>query len=440
MPELLLIQPSQYSGSDGRLIRQSRIYLPGLAFPLLAACAPGNWNVRIILEVVEDIDYDTPCDLVGIGAMGHAIFRAIDIAKEFRKRGKKVFMGGYMASLMPEFVEEWVDSVVIGDGEISFPRLLADFEKGDLQKIYNNPMTDLAGLPIPRYELFPMKKIGYMLPVQAGRGCPHSCSFCSIACIYKGRYLSRPIDEVMRDIREVKRLGFKRFYLLDDNIVSRPDYLEELAGRIRELHMEWASQCSITLGKNEKLLNLVAASGCRILSFGIESISQEGLDKLNKSWVKVDENAALLHKIRKAGIMPATEMILGTDGDTEELIRKTYDFITHSEVPAPKFYILTPMPGTPFFDQMKKENRLLHENYLLYTGVNCVHRPEKISPEKLDEMYWWLYKKVYSYQNIFKRVVLQKSFLEQPLLSLFMLAANLNYRRFIMRGDAPNIF
>lgn len=129
MPKLLLIQPTQYGSKTGIPCKQKQIYLPGLGLPLLASYVPKHWNVEILIEVVDDIDFNSDCDIVGIGAMGHAVFRAIDIAKEFRKRGKKVFMGGYMVSILPDFVKEYCDSVVIGDGEISLPMLLNDFEK-----------------------------------------------------------------------------------------------------------------------------------------------------------------------------------------------------------------------------------------------------------------------------------------------------------------------
>ena len=129
MPKVILIQPTQYGTKTARPLKQRRIYLPGLALPLLAAYTPAHWEVKIIIEVVDEIDFDEPADVVGIGAMGHAVFRAMDIADEFRKRGRKVFMGGYMVSILPDFVKDHCDSIVIGDGEISYPQLLNDYEK-----------------------------------------------------------------------------------------------------------------------------------------------------------------------------------------------------------------------------------------------------------------------------------------------------------------------
>jgi radical SAM superfamily enzyme YgiQ (UPF0313 family) len=442
MPKLLLIQPTQYQQDGTILCKQDKIYLPGLVFPLLAAMAPDNWDIKIALEVVDDIDFDEDVDLVGIGTMGHAIFRGLEIAAEFQKRGKIVFFGGYMTSMVPEKVlDAGVDSVVIGDAEISFPKLLNDYEtKGKLDKIYDYPVDNLENLPLPRYEMLTEKPIGTMLPVQAGRGCPHLCSFCSIACVYKGRYLVRPVDDVMRDIYRVKQLGFNSFYLLDDNIVGNPKFLEELVKRIKPLKMTWSSQCSLNLAKNSRLLKLVAESGCEILSFGIESITQGGLDKLNKKWVKVSEHEELIAKIEEAGIMVSTEMMVGIDSDTTESIIATFDFIERTKISIPRFYILTPMPGSDLFKEYKKDGRLLHEDFIKYDGTQCVHIPEQISPEKLTEMYWWINKKVFSLPSILKRTIFKKAALKRPKVHLFALAVNLHYRHYIQRGITPNIF
>jgi radical SAM superfamily enzyme YgiQ (UPF0313 family) len=439
MPKVLLIQSSQYS-SNGDIVKQEKLYLPGLVFSLLAAMVPENWEVEIKLEVIEEINFDTDADIIGIGAMGHAIYRAFDLAGEFKKREKIVFFGGYMASMIPEMALEFVDSVVIGDAEISFPMLLRDFEKsGRLQRIYDNPIEDLNYLPLPRYEFLAEKKIGDMLPVQAGRGCNHTCSFCSIACLYKGRHLVRPVDEVIRDIEKIKSLGYKKFYLIDDNIVSNPAYLEELCKKILPLNMKWSSQCTMNLARNDSLLRLVARAGCEILSLGLESISQEGLDKLNKKWLRVDDHEKLMAAFNKAGIMISAEMIIGTDGDTTESLKATYAFIKKCKIPLLRIYYLTPVPSTQLFSELKTAGRLIHENFNQYTASQCVHYPEKMSPEQLTEMYHWLNEKIFSMRGIISRTLLNKQILKHPLNYIFAFAINLHYRSYVRRGETPLI-
>jgi radical SAM superfamily enzyme YgiQ (UPF0313 family) len=440
MPKIVLIQPTQY-GADQKLCKQKKIHLPGLVFPLLAAMTPSHWEVEVKIEVVDEIDFETDADLVGIGTMGYAIYRGIEIAKEFRKRGKVVVMGGYMASLVAERALEYVDSVIVGDAEIAYPLMLKDFEqKGSLQRMYHYPIDTLDGLPLPRYELLLEKPIGNMLPVQAGRGCTQSCSFCSIVSLYNGNYFTRPVNEVIRDIQRVKELGFSRFYLLDDNIVSNPKYLKALCKEIEPLKMTWASQCSLQLARNPDLLASVRRAGGNLLSFGIESITQEGLNSLDKSWLKVDEHQKLIKTISDAGIMVSSEMMLGTDSDTEESIHATYDFIQQSRIPIPRFYILTPVPGSSLYDRYKSENRLLTDNLKEFDGSQCVHLPAKISPEKVEELYWWIYRKVFSWRSIIRRVILNPAAIKSPALYLFALVVNLHYRRYIRKRVPPNIF
>ena len=440
MPKILFIQPTQYDAAN-KLCKQKRIYLPGLVFPLLAAMTPPHWEVELKLEVVDDIDFESDADIVGIGTMGYAIYRGIEIAKEFRKRGKTVVMGGYMASMVVERALEFADSVVVGDAENSYLQMLSDFEnKGKLKAVYDDPVSHLDGLPLPKYHLLTEKKLGDMLPVQAGRGCPMTCSFCSIACLYEGKYMTRPVDEVIRDIKEVKRLGFKKFYLLDDNLVSNPKYLMELCEKIKPLNMTWASQCSLHLAKKPELLKAVREAGCNLLSFGIESITQEGLDKLGKSWLKVDEHSKHIQSLTKAGIMVSSEMIIGTDSDTAQSIRATYDFIMENRIPIPRFYILTPIPGSELYDVYKKEGRLITEDLEKFDGAQCVHIPEKISPEETTELFWWLYKKVFTVKNILKRTLFHPSFLKAPSLYLFAFIINLHYRKYVKKKVPPNIF
>lgn len=439
MPKILFIQPTQYA-EDGKLCKQSKINLPGLAFPLLAAYTPPHWQVELAIEVVDDIDYSTDADLVAIGTMGHATFRGIEIATEFRKRGKKVVMGGYMASIAVDEAIKHVDSVVVGDAEISYPMMLKDFEAGNLKPIYDFPIKELKNLPIPRYDLLTSKKIGAMLPVQAGRGCTFTCSFCSIACLYEGKYHFRPVEEVVRDIKEVKRLGFNRFYLIDDNIVSNPKYLKALCDEIKPLKMHWASQCAIHLAKNPELLKAVVDSGCDLMSFGVESISQESITSLDKPWLKANEHASNIKILMRSGITVSTEMIVGTDFDTEESIRQTFDFVNDLKIPIPRFYILTPIPGTDLFKKYKSEGRLLTEDLKMFDGASCVHVPKNIDPEKLTEMYWWLNKKVFSLSSILNRTLLNRFLWRNPAMLLFSIGINFHYRWYVKRGVTPNIF
>ncbi|WP_312699728.1 B12-binding domain-containing radical SAM protein [Sedimentibacter sp.] len=440
MKKILLIQPSPYDQNQ-KPIKKSRLYFVGLAMPLLAAMMPDDWESEIILEILEDIPWDTDADIVGISSMGHGVIRSIDVAKKFKELGKTVILGGYMVSIMAEEALKYCDAVVIGDAEFVWEELLKDYENGTMKKIYEkNLEKGFFSTPLPRFDLIVNKKIGDFLPVQAGRGCPNVCSFCSVACLYKGHYIKKPLAEVVRDIKQIKELGFKKFLLLDDNIFSDREYLHELLDEIKRLDMEWMSQCDIKIGKEDRLLEQLAESGCTTLSFGLESISRESLVGMNKGWADPAKYPELIRNIQRHGIDVSTEMVVGGEGDTLESIRMTKDFIEENKISVPRFYILTPIPGTKFFKDIVAQGRLINDNIYSFDGTEAVHKPKNMTPEELTAAYWELYESLFTYKSIVKRNIIRKEFLKKPGKYLFYCVVNLFYRYQIKRRITPNIF
>ncbi|MBR6626669.1 MAG: B12-binding domain-containing radical SAM protein [Lachnospiraceae bacterium] len=435
--KILLIQPTPYD-QHGNLVKKNRLYFVGLALPLLAALTPQEYEVELCYETIEDVPFDTDADLVGISSMGHAVMRTIDIAKKFRELGKTVVLGGYMVSLMPEEAQKYGDAVMIGDAEETWAEMLNDYSNGELKKVYHKKLKELK-TPLPRYELLLDKKIGNFLPVQAGRGCPKTCSFCSVYCLYRGQYLKRSIPEVIRDIKRVKELGFKQFLLLDDNIFSNRDYAIELCAEIKKLKMKWMTQCSIDIAGDEELLDIISSSGCYVLSFGLESISEESLRSMNKSWAKPEKYAEQIRIIHKHGIDISTEMVVGADGDTLESIKSTARFISENHIAVPRFYILTPIPGTKFFDEMQEQNRIYNTDIYSYNSCEAVHIPKNMTPEELTQAYWELYNEVYTIKSIVKRTLFTRTFLKRPISAVFYFFVNLFYRKQIKAGIVPNI-
>jgi radical SAM superfamily enzyme YgiQ (UPF0313 family) len=422
-------------------IKKNRLYFVGLAMPLLAAMMPEHYETEIILEILEDIPFDTDADLIGISSMGHGVLRSIDIAQEFRKRGKTVILGGYMASIMAEEATKYCDAVVVGDAELVWKQLLIDFENDCLKKIYEKNLDKgMFSTPLPRFDLIINKNIGDFLPVQAGRGCPNTCSFCSVACLYKGKYIKKPLDEVVRDIKQVKDLGFKKFLLLDDNIFSDRDYLGKLLKEIKNINMEWMSQCDIRIGKENELLKVLADSGCTTLSFGLESISKESLTAMNKGWATPSNYPELIANIQSYGIDVSTEMVVGGEGDTLESIKLTKNFIEDNKISVPRFYILTPIPGTKFFEDIQQSGRLINENIYSFDGTEAVYKPKNMTPDELTNAYWDLYESLFTLKSIIKRNILRNEFLKNPSKYLFYCIVNLYYRYQIKRKITPNIF
>ena len=440
MKKLLLIQPSPYE-KDGKVIKKKKLYFTGLALPLLAALTPDDWETELIYEVIEDVPFDTDADLIGVSTMGHGVIRSIDIAKEYRRRGKTVILGGYMASIMPEEAVKYCDSLIIGDAELVWQQMLSDFENGKLKKTYEKPLEgNWYSTPSPRFDLLEGKNLGDFLPVQAGRGCPNSCSFCSVSCLYRGRYVKRPLPEVIRDIEQIKSLGYKKILLLDDNIFSDRRYLDSLLDTLIKLDISWMSQCEITIGKDDELLEKLQKSGCTTLSFGLESISRESLISMDKGWAVPAEYDSLIQNIRNHGIDVSTEMVVGGEGDTLESIRMTKDFIERNKISVPRFYILTPFPGTRFFDQIKEEGRLVNNDIYSYDGTSAVYRPKNMTPDELTQAYWELYSELFTIKSIIKRNIFRKEMLKTPARCIFNMGVNLYYRDQIKRSITPNIF
>lgn len=437
--KILLIQPTPYA-PDGTLIKKKRLYFVGLSLPLLAALTPDTFRIELCYETIEEAPLETDAQIVGISSMGHGVHRTIDLAKHYKSQGKTVVLGGYMVSLMPDEALKYCDAVFIGDSEETWPQFLKDYLAGTLKPKYQQKLDDHNYHPPgPRYDLLKGKAIGNFLPVQAGRGCVNTCSFCSIACLYEGTYHKRPIKEVLNDILAVKAQGFSQFLLLDDNLFSDRDYSLALCQAIKPLKMRWMTQCEITIGSDPELLNAMYASGCFALSFGLESITQESLDTLEKPWAQVAKYDTWLRTIRDHGITLSTEMVIGADGDTLKSIQNTAKAVAKWKIAVPRFYILTPIPGTLFFKQMATSDRLYNTNIYDYTGDKAVHLPKHMSPEDLTSAYWRLYKEVYSIKNILARTLLTSHAYKYPLRTLFYLYINFYYRHHIHRGITPNI-
>lgn len=433
--KLLFIQPSCYD-DNGVVIKKRTLHFVGLAFPLLAALTPADWKVEVCIELIEDVPFDTDADVIGIGGMGQSTRRGIDIAKAFKRRGKTVIMGGPMVTIAPHLAAPYCDSIVLGSAETVWHEVLEDLKRRRLQPTYHRDIESLS-TPLPRFDVILGKRIGDFLPVQAARGCVHCCRFCTIYCIYRGRYFRRPVSEIIRDIRHVKSLGFRKFLLLDDNIMSDRDFMLGLCREIQKLDMRWMSQCVIDIGRDKELLAAASDSGCTLLSFGLESISRQSLEDINKGWAQPDQYAGLIETITAAGIDVASEMIVGVDSDTLESLRATIDFVASTRIVAPKFYLMTPIPGTDLFEEMQRQGRILTDDLYGMTSSTPVISHPAMTPEELGAIYWEIYDRLYTLRHILKRTMLHRYVLRAPSRYFFYLLVNLFYRYQIKRRIGP---
>ena len=322
--KVLLIGPTALD-NQGIPITQKRLYLPGLTLPMLAAVTPEEIQLKLVYETVDKIPFDEDWDLVGLTGMGSGLFRAWQIADTFRKKGAKVIIGGIAASLVgAEASLKHADAVILGEAEDIWPGILTDVANGSLKKIYSpDKRPDINNLPLPRLDLLEKNKMGLWRPVQATRGCPFPCTFCSITAYYEQTYRKQPVENVIRDVRAAKATGSKYIAFIDDNIGVDFDYAKKLWEALIPENIIWISQCSLHIADRPDMLQLAYESGCRLLSFGIETTTSNSLSGINKEFNHPLEYRELVARIKSFGIDVSTEMMVGLDGDDDSVFQRS---------------------------------------------------------------------------------------------------------------------
>jgi radical SAM superfamily enzyme YgiQ (UPF0313 family) len=438
-PRLLLVGPTALDGA-GRPITQSRIHLPGLTLPMLAAVTPSHWEVRLVSETVSPIPFGERWDLVGLTGMGSGLARAWQIADRFRAGGVPVVIGGIAATLLgPEVSLPHADAVVLGEAEEVWPTVLADWEAGRLQRIYRAQRPPpIETLPLPRYDLMDRRTIGFWRPVQAARGCPFSCDYCSITAYHEQRYRKRPVEQVIRDVRAAKRAGTRYIAFIDDNIGVDWNYCRELWTALVPERITWMSQCSLHIADRPEMMKLAWSSGCRLLSVGIESVNPASLEEHEKGWNRPERYAAAIQALRAHGIEISTEMIIGMDADDETIFERTYDFIMGNRIPVPRVHILTPVAGTPLHRRLQAQERLIPVAPERFTGGTVTFVPRRLTPERLQAGYWELYRRLFTWRAIAHRIGPNRARLG-PYMRAVVTGVNLHYRNHIRRGITPGI-
>ena len=433
---LLIIQPTHYySPSDMRLRKtKSRALMP-LTLPYLAALTPKEWKVRLIDEQLEDIDFNAPVDAVAITTWTINSIRAYEIADKFREKRIPVMMGGPHIYFHAEEALQHCDAVCIGEGEYVWKKMLDDCAAGRLKPIYKaDKFHDMKGLPFPRYELVRHKtRYGFIktYSVQTSRGCPFRCEFCSERYYLGTSYRYRPVEEV---VEEIKRIGAKYVFFADSNFAGKLSHTMELIEALIPLKIRWSTLWSVNLCKNDKLMDLAKRSGLLHVNIGIESIDRDTLKAMNKRQNKASEYREILSKLRKRGISYSLNFIFGWDTETPDIFDSTLQFLMENKVPVAYFNILTPHKGTPLYERMKKEGRIININEIgRWPGIKCYIKPTYCTPQELENYIKDMYKKFYSISSIFKRLSFP---LSQACIASWII--NLSQRRIAFSDTAEN--
>ena len=411
MPKLLLINPSNPHKGLGNI--RSTAW-PPLNLPYLAAVTPSHYQIEVIDENIEPFEY-RPADIVGITAYTSSVYRAYQIAQIYRERKIPTVMGGIHVSMMPKEASLFCDSVVIGEAETVWPKVLEDFEAGRLKKQYRGCWIDLADLPIPRRDVLQNQYYQWG-SIQTSRGCPMNCTFCSVTAFNGRRFRRRPLEAVVTELEQIPQ---KKIMLTDDNIIGYGEKDREWAraffSRILEKGIKkvFFAQASILFGEDRDLIRLAAKAGLKIVFIGLESVRPETLKSfkkgINLERLQQGRYKELALRIRKEGIALLGAFVLGGDEDDLSIFHSTLEFVEASHIDILQITKLTPLPGTQLWKTFAKEGRIINQNFPEaweeYRLTKMVFKPKQMSIEDVYEGFTYIRKIYYSFWKTVKRTI-----------------------------------
>ncbi len=405
---------------------------PIITLPHVATITPREHDVKIVNENYSDIDFDEDVDLVGITCYTMTAPRVYKIADEFRRRGVKVVLGGYHPTAMPDEAIQHADSIVKGEAEASWPKLLKDLENGKLKKFYEPDSNfDMADIPPIRRDLIVLNPL--LGAVQSTRGCSNRCEFCAISSFCKHGIKQRPIKNV---VEEIKDMPNKLFIFHDPHLTARPQYARELFKEMikQKINKSWlANGTTNVLGKiDDEFLNLARKAGCIEWFIGFESVSQKALNSIKKTHNKVENFKKLIKRLHKHGMAVQGGIIFGFDEDTSDIFDLTLEKMYEFELDIVEVNILTPYPGTPLFDRLEREGRIITRDWTRYNQVDVVFKPKNMTEKELFEGARKVAKEFYSISNIVGRTA-KIIMITKKLQGFFPAGGNISYRRYYKR-------
>ena len=385
-----------------------------------------GYNVKVFIEDLKKPDWSfiENSDIVCISTITSTAIRAYNIAKKLRKLGIKIIIGGAHPSFLPEEALLHSDYVVRGEGDYTLPELISFLDKGipsiqsiegisyknEMNQVVHNPprplIEDLNSLPEPDFSLIYGWKPSNIYPVSTSRGCPFNCRFCSVIPMFGRKYRFKSVETTLNEIRYVSKVSKATIFFVDDNFTANKERTKEiLRGVINEnIKINWSAQVRVDIAKDAELLRLMAESGCSTIYVGFESINPKTLELYNKKQ-NLEEIVNCIKTVKETGIKIHGMFVLGADTDDIDTIKKTADFAIKAKIDTVQFMMLTPLPGTPIFFEMKENKRLLHNDWSKYDAHHVVFIPVLMKPETLHIETLRAMKKFYSWKYILNHLL-----------------------------------
>ena len=382
--------------------------LTPLALATLAALTPPDIDVGFSDDQIHPIDLNDGfqgADLVAISAMSKTAYRAYQIADACREKGIKVVLGGIHPTVLPEEASAHADVVVVGEAEILWPRVIADFQANRLQRFYRQDgVVDMNHSPVPQRGIFKSHSRSYVPldVVQTTRGCPFDCDFCTVNPVFGSRFRMREIEKVVAEVQGLTRWGI---LFADDNVIGNVPYFQKLFTALEPLKLRWIGEASLAGLDNEENLKILQKSGCKALFIGFESLSPQ-LKTIGKPQNNPARYGEVIRKLHDHGIIAYAAFIFGFDFDDPSVFERTVEFAIANKVILAQFAILTPYPGTRLYTRLQAEGRLLQDKWWLVPNQEILaphFRPQLMEPEQLREGWKWAWREFYSFSSIWKR-------------------------------------
>jgi radical SAM superfamily enzyme YgiQ (UPF0313 family) len=403
---MTIIHPAIGHTKNERYIRSWQMEsLPAAA---IAGLTPDDVDISFYDDRMEKIPFDNPTDVVTISVETYTAKRAYQIASEYRRRGIPVIMGGLHATLLPDEVEEYAEAVVVGEAESIWEEVINDLKNGTLKQRYQGKdRPSLKDIRLDR-SIFQGKRYLPIGLVETGRGCRYACEFCAIQAFFDNTHRNRPIEDIVKEIESLKNEK-KIFFFVDDNFIGDIKQAKELLRALIPLNIRWITQMSIDGAQDEELLQLLDESGCKGVLIGFESLDEENLKLMNKSFnTKHGGYEKALENLQRYNIRIYATFVFGYDYDTQSSFDEAVEFAKEKQFYIAAFNHLTPFPGTPLYRQLEEKGRLRFKQWWLddaYRYNDLPFEPEQLAPQEVTRLCVESRRKFYSLGSIFKRLL-----------------------------------